>query len=203
MIDWFVFMDESGDLGRFGTSHFVICAIQVRDDKRLGRIIKRTRERKLKKKLAQLPELKASSSNPEIRKFVLRRVSTLECRIYVLAVEKSRICPKLMDAQNRLYNWLCRILCQQIGAGTIKMIIDKKYNNRFLREDFNRYLARELSRHGINASIEHLESHSCPPLQVADFVAWAANRKFSWKDDEYYRIIENRIANLGTESIWA
>ncbi|MFH0973189.1 MAG: DUF3800 domain-containing protein [Candidatus Micrarchaeota archaeon] len=201
MIDWFVFVDESGDLGKFGSPYFIVAAIEVRDDKPLFRIIKRARE-KLKKKLKELPELKAAKTNEELRKFVLRKISELDCRIYLCAVEKKRIRPNLMAAQNQLYNWLCRVLCQKITHGKIRLVLDKKYNSVVLRSELAAYLQRELSWRGINVSVEQLESRACPPLQVVDFIAWAAHRKFSFGDDSYYSIIAGKIANGSEVELW-
>lgn len=202
MIDWFVFVDESGDLGALGTKYFVVVAIQIKDEKLLGRVVKRARQRKLKKKLAEVPELKGYNSSPELRQFILRRIASLDCGIYVLAVEKKQVFPSLMAAQNKLYNWLCRVLCQQISGKEIKLVVDKKYNNRLLRSDFNKYIIRELLSYGIKTTVEHTESHACPALQAVDFVAWAANRKYSGGDDSYYKIIEPKVLNKGKEELW-
>jgi hypothetical protein len=202
MQEWLVLVDESGDLGKYGTKYFIIAALQIREEKPLGRIIKRARQRKLKKKMSELSELKAVNSTEALRRFILGRIASLDCNIYLLAVDKEKIAPQLLAVQNKLYNWLCRLLCQQISGEKIRLVIDKKYNNRLLRKDFNDYLERELLKHGIAASIEHLESHSYPPLQAVDFIAWAANRKFSSGDDSYYKIIQSKVSNLGEEKLW-
>jgi len=203
MIDWFVYVDESGDLGALGTAYFVVVAVQVQNDRELGRVIKRVRTRKLKKKLVEVSEMKANVTPPEVRRAVLERVAGLDCAIYSLAVDKKKVLPELLGNPNRLYNWLCRILCQQIRAkGEIRLVMDKKYNNRLLREDFNEYIARELAYRGMRVQVEHLESQNCPQLQAVDFVAWAVNRKFSHNDKSYYEIIAGKIANKENEELW-
>ncbi|MFA5247438.1 MAG: DUF3800 domain-containing protein [Candidatus Micrarchaeia archaeon] len=202
MIDWFVFVDESGDLGTQGTKFFVVAAVQVKEENELSRIIRKARQRKLKKRLSEAPEIKGFNSNPQVRRFILQRIADADCKIYVLAVEKAKVIPQIKSEPNRLYNWLCRVLCQQVEGTQVKLIFDKKYDHRILRSDFNEYMCRELSRRGITATIEHRESQSCPALQATDFVAWAVNRKYSGGDDSYYRLIENKIANRGKEELW-
>ncbi len=203
MTDYFVFVDESGDLGKLGTSYFIVAAIQVQDDKPLGRIIKRARERKLKKEMKELNELKGAKTTPEIRKFILGKIADLECKIFILAVEKKKILPGLMAAQNKLYNWLFRLLCQQVTGESISLVIDKKYKNIIQRHELEAYLEKQLSMRGITVSVSQLESHTSLQLQAVDFVAWAANRKFSHGDDSYYRIIEKKIANSGAVELWS
>jgi hypothetical protein len=45
-------------------------------------------------------------------------------------------------------------------------------------------------------------SHSDHGLQVADFVAWAINRKFNLGDEEYFNIIKGRIKNIDRMEMW-
>ena len=202
MFDYFIFLDESGDLGEHGTPFFIVALVQVKEASQLARIMKKVRQRKLKKKLSQLKELKGFNSSSIVRKFVLEEVAKLDCKIYVLAVDKRRINKDLKERSNKLYNYLCRLLCQTVDGKNLKLIVDKKYNNRLLREDFNNYLRRELESKGKEVDIEHLESASCQPLQTIDFVAWAANRRFSHNDDSYYSLIQKKVINKGKEIMW-
>jgi hypothetical protein len=202
MFDYFIFLDESGDLGEHGTPFFIVVVVQAKEAFPLARIIKKVRQRKLKKKLAELEELKGFNSSPLVRKFVLEEVAKLDCKIYVLAVDKKRINKDLREKSNKLYNYLCRLLCQKVDGTNLKLIVDKKYNNRLLREDFNNYIRRELKLKGKKVDIEHLESRVCSPLQTVDFIAWAANRKFSHNDDSYYALIQRKVMNKGKEIMW-
>jgi len=93
VIDWFVFIDESGDLGTHGTKFFVVAAVQVKEENALSRIIRKARQRKLKKRLSEAPEIKGFNSNPEVRRFILKRIAAADCKIYALAVEKANHCP--------------------------------------------------------------------------------------------------------------
>jgi len=72
-LNWvkYVYIDESGDLGREGSKFFVVVAVVVNHPKVLSRIMKRLRERKLRKKLRQLPEIKANKSDKKTREFVV------------------------------------------------------------------------------------------------------------------------------------
>ncbi len=138
----YIFIDESGDLGKLGSSYFTIVALSTHSPVDFQRIVKRTRQRLFKKKLKELPEVKANNSNERIRKFVLEALN------------------KYIESKIRTKNT------------TIKV------------------------------EISHLESHSSAELQVADFVAWAVNRKYVLGDSSYYDCIASKVKNQNNEEMW-
>ena len=200
----YVFIDESGDLGLYGSKYFIIVAIVTTDPKSLNRIIKKFRQRKLKKKIKELPEIKANSSNRRIREHILSKVSNLNCKIFAIVVDKSKILSRLYEVKDKLYNYLCGILLDRIGLGSGKVIItiDKKHTNTLIREDFNSYIKDKIGSKSITLEIYHLPSYSKNELQVADFVAWSISRKFNVGDDFYYKIIEEKIINKENIFLW-
>lgn len=201
-----IFIDESGDLGKAGSKYFSIVALSTQAVADLERVIKRVRRRKLTKKLKALSEIKANNSDDYIRRFVLGRIAQLDCSISVVAIPKTKVREDLFLHKERLYNYLCGILFEHItlNVETVSIIIDRKSNNRLLREDFNQHILRKIrERSGtIRVSIQHLESHASHALQAVDFVAWAMNRRFSLDDPQFYDIIKTKIANSGREEIW-
>jgi hypothetical protein len=54
----------------------------------------------------------------------------------------------------------------------------------------------------LKVEIYHKQSNSSNELQVVDFIAWSINRKFSFNDDYYYKIIENKIVNKNNMLLW-
>lgn len=202
----YIFIDESGDLGLSGSLFFTIVALNTRDVIQLRRIIKRLRERKLKKKMKELVEIKAYNSNPEIRRYVLNSVSACDCSISAIAIPKNKIHPNLLDHKDKLYNYLGGLLFEHITlrADIVELVIDQKDSNRLLREDFNSYIKGKITSKApnIDVRIKHFQSHASQELQVVDFVAWAINRKFSFNDSSYYDLISSKIINKGKEVIW-
>ncbi|MCL4324854.1 MAG: DUF3800 domain-containing protein [Candidatus Thermoplasmatota archaeon] len=202
----FIFIDESGDLGKYGSKYFSIVALSTQAVDNLNRIIKRVRQRKLRKKLKEMPELKANNSGDLIRETVLRKVAQLDCSISVVVVPKSLVRDDLFQHKEKLYNYLCGLLFEHItlNVDSVDITIDKKHNNRLLREDFNQYIERKIRsrRASIRVMIQHLESHTSNALQAVDFVAWAMNRKFSFDDPTFYNLIASKIENAGRENPW-
>ncbi len=202
----YIFIDESGDLGKSGSKYFSIVALSTREVADLERVIKRVRRRKLSKKLRAQSEIKAYNSDDYIRRYVLGRISRLNCSISVVAIPKAKVREDLFPEKEALYNYLCGVLFDHItlNVDRVSITIDRKSNNRLLREDFNQYILRKIQGKGvaIQVTIQHLESHASHALQAVDFVAWAMNRKFSYDDPRFYNIIKSKIENTGKEEIW-
>jgi len=199
----YAYIDESGDLGKHGTRYFTIVGVIVDNPKILARIPKRIRQRKLKKSLRDLPELKANRSPPELRKLVLKKVQAARCEILAIVVDKSKIYDYLFEAKDKLYNYLCGQLVKRIPMekGKLILVIDKKHGNTILREDFDKYI-RKVAPASLKVEIHHVPSYASNELQVADFVAWSINRKFCIGDEEYSKIVEGKIVNKNKMVLW-
>ncbi|MCK4717624.1 MAG: DUF3800 domain-containing protein [Thermoplasmata archaeon] len=193
----YVFIDESGDLGQYGSRFFTMAAVVVTEPKFTSRIIKKLRQRKLKKNIRQLPEIKANNSNRMIREYVLKKVQELDCEIFSIVVEKESIQEHLFEVKNQLYSEICGERLEKIDmdSGTLRIVIDKKDTNTLLRKGFDQYLHKRMDGSGAKITIEHKPSHLSNELQVVDFIAWAIQRKFNTGDCSYYPIIEEKIIN--------
>ena len=66
---YYIFIDESGDLGDKGSKYFVLAAIKVEDEKVLEKLIKKTR-RNYKKDIGQSNEIKGSKTPPKVKKYI-------------------------------------------------------------------------------------------------------------------------------------
>jgi hypothetical protein len=62
----YVFVDESGDLGLHGSKFFSVACVVVEDSKTLSRIIKKARERILKKTLKNYRSLKQTTPTKKL-----------------------------------------------------------------------------------------------------------------------------------------
>lgn len=200
----YVFVDESGDLGKHGSNYFVIACLSTNNVKTIERIIKKVRQRRLKKSKREIPELKANSSSPEIRTDVLKRLSRCECEIGLIVIDKRQIKEYLYDAKNKLYNYVFGLLVEELDLRKtkIEITVDKKDSNRLLRRDLDQYIIKKIAEINPHSKVEirHLESHAHNALQVIDFVAWAANRKYCFGDETYYKIMEPKIRTI--KQLW-
>jgi hypothetical protein len=203
----YIFIDESGDLGPKGSDYFTIAAISTTEPIKIERIIHKTRQRFLKKKKNEINEFKANREKPEVRKYILTQLSNQDCEIYVITIPILKVREYLFKKKSKLYNYLCGLLFERIKLPEkdLYVTIDKKENNSLLQLDFNTYLETKLRTRKYNLNhieINHMDSVASRSLQVVDFVAWSANRKFTYDEGEYYKIIEKKIVNLGQEIPW-
>ena len=200
----YIFVDESGDLGKHGSDYFTIACLSTPNPKAIERIIKRVRQRKLKKKKRDINELKANSSSYAIRVDILQRLIKCDCEIGLIVINKKQVREYLYKTKNKLYNYVFGVLINELDLNKtkIEIIIDKKDSNRLLREDLDQYILKKIAERTKHPKIEitHLESHAHKALQVIDFVAWATNRKYSFGEDCYYKIIEPKVKTI--KQLW-
>jgi hypothetical protein len=201
----YVFLDESGDIGFSDASskYLVIALVAVRDAKELERAVKRVRERKLKRKLIELPEFKASGSSPEIKRAVLEELMKKDMEVHAIVCNKSKVAGNLRDHTKALYNYVCRLIVEPAAltmGGEINLIVDKRTKKKSVRRKFDTYLlemitqkALTLGDTGIRIKITHKDSCNDRGLQAVDFIANAIYRKYEHGDLQYYDIIKDKI----------
>jgi hypothetical protein len=194
---FYIFVDESGDLGQYGTKSFNISALITENPKPIENRIKHIRERRLRKSLEKVPRLKANNSSPEIRKFVLEGINKCNCRLATIVVDKSKNPGYLKENPNQLYNYIAGLLLQAMGiapSNKVYLVYAKRETNKLLRNDFEKYLTTKFKELFPDRTIElhGLYEHQNRALQAVDFVAWAVNRKFSHDDNAYFKIIEGK-----------
>lgn len=197
------FIDESGDLGLKGSRYFIISAVSTDNPDKLRRIIKRVRQRKLKKQLREVNEIKGNNSTPEIRKYVLSQLTKQDCELFAIAIDKNKIINKHYETQPELYHFLCRLLLDRLpigNDGTYYIIIDQKDTNKLIKRNFEHYVLMKFK--GRKIKFSQLQSFADNGLLVVDFVAWAVNRKWNANDDSYFNIIYEKIVNKNNIELW-
>lgn len=174
-----VFIDESGDLGSKGSRFFILIALMINDEKECTQILKRARNKKMKKTLSRIPELKGCNSNERIRKFVFSKISKLKCKIIYLAIKKRKI-----ESQKQLYVKLLTRLITEVSLQNpepLQVTLDRTSLLQGLSFIKNRKI---------------LDSQNSTGLQIADFVAWALFRHFEYNDSEYFDYFQETCKRL-------
>ena len=192
-----IYMDESGNLGRSEKSskYFLIALLATRNHKAIDNCIKRIRQRKLKKKFKDVPELKFNNSDEIIRKAVLKCISNREADIYYILLDKRKIFRE--SAKAEFYTYLTGFLIHRIleEIEDIELIVDKSLGKE-KRDEFNAYVRDKILdklKSKIKITVEHKDSKEDKCIQAADFVSGAIFSKYEFDSDIYYNIIQNKI----------
>jgi len=194
----YLYIDESGDLGfsKGGSDYFVMACIKVNDEennKNLGRIPRKIRQRKLCKKDHKCPELKFSNSSPLIREQFLSSASKLDIEIYSIIIKKEFTQEKLRNNLPVLYNYILKVLLEKplvkLGRDSSLTIYLDKCMSKNQVENFENYVKTEffsIFKDIPNIEIIHESSHNNSRIQVADFICGAFGYKYNsakLKDD--------------------
>ncbi|HLD55077.1 MAG TPA: DUF3800 domain-containing protein [Candidatus Nanoarchaeia archaeon] len=197
----YIFLDESGELGFKSTSskYFVITLLLCDGGEvySLRRIMKKVRQKIIKKKLKRYPEIKGNNSTDKIRMDVLKRFVETNSEIFVVILEKSKVYEYLKNKKDKLYNYISNLILNECSLedSHISLVVDKSKTNRSLREDFDNYIRKNITQknNGCNIKIQHENSQKEGCLQVLDFVSWSIFRNYENSDSRFMDIIKNKI----------
>ena len=163
----------------------------------LRRIIKRVREKIIKKKLRRYPEIKGNNSSDKIRIDVLQRFNKTNSEIFAIILEKSKVHEYLRDKKNKLYNYISNLILNECSFDTssVCLVVDKSKTSRSLREDFDNYIRKRLNEKNNNCNIliKHENSKNEACLQVLDFISWAIFRNYEYQDSQFIDLIKDKI----------
>ncbi len=208
----YIYIDESGDLGfnirktKPPSHYFTLSAIVVKTDKenkKISRIPKKIRQRKLKKKHKNKPELKFSNSNKTIRKAILKKIVNTELEIHSLTMYKRKVNKELQKKPDVLNNYLLKELLEKclsaVKTKKINIYIDRCMAQE-KQEELRNYIIYTCSKMfyiSPQINIYHVDSRKKQAIQVADFVAGAIQYRYSHgleKDNfEYFNILKEKL----------
>jgi len=203
-------LDESGDLGfdlvnKRSSKYFTICILLIKDSeskRKISKNIERTLRKKINPKNKRnriVQELKGTSTKIEIKKYFFKKIKDLEFYIYSITLNKIRVYDYLVKDKSRIYNWIVRLLLDNVDFTEVKnriyMIIDKSKSRPQIVE-FNEYIYRQLMTKvdpKIPLEIKHKNSCSDNGLSAVDLFSWGIFRKYERKDLEWYNIFKEKV----------
>lgn len=197
----YIYLDESGDLGfsERSSKYLVISVIVTAKPYEIERCVKNTRNRKLKKAMRTIPEIKFYRTNREIRMYLLKCLSKTDAEIAYIVLEKAQVYDNLRHHKDKLYNYVIGFLLRRyffrLNGEQITLIVDKHHQNRQIIDNFNKYIPykTDSTNKNIDLRIAHADSQRDKCLQATDFVAGAIFQKYEHGDNTYYRQIEEMI----------
>ena len=195
----YIYLDEAGDLGfsERSSRHFIIALLIPKNRKTVKNCIKRTRQRRLKKKYREIKELKFHDSSHAIRNGILECLSRQDIEINYIFFEKGD--SDQTDRKTLVYNMLSGYIISKVArvpaTRKITLIVDKSLPKKH-QQEFNECIKERIQstiKEYINVEIKHVNSEEDNCLQATDFVAGAIFKKHEHGIVSYFQIIESKI----------
>lgn len=207
---WWLYLDESGDLGfdfvnKKPSNFFTICILatsQKTSNTQFKTAVNRTLKNKLNRKKGKtrvIEELKATSTNLQIKEYAWRHIKDHTFGIYSLTLNKRRVYERLAQNKHRVYNFVARKVIDKLpfekADGGVQLIVDKSKGKKQIRE-FNDYIRNQLEGRispDVSLDFTHADSKNWPGIQWADMFAWGVFQKYERKNLEWYNVFKDKI----------
>lgn len=146
---WFLYLDESGDLGfdfvnKRPSKFFTVTIMAINgvvNNRRMINAVKKTVRRKLGagSSLREVKELKGSSTTAEVKKYFFRLAGDVPCALFSISLNKKRVYKRLTEEKTRVYNYVARLVLEKIkfeqAKVRIELIVDRS-NGKYEIQDF-------------------------------------------------------------------
>lgn len=207
---WFLYLDESGDLGfdfenKNPSQYFTITILALRtpiNNRSLINAVKKTVRRKINPKSKRkriVAELKGSRTPFEVKEYFFRQVSGIRFAIYSLTLNKRRLYPELQEKKEVTYNYLARLLLDEIpfeSAQTrVSLIMDRRKTSKEVMR-FNRYIEEQLKGRlppNIPLNISHRSSQESHGLQAVDMFCHGVYRKYERQKMDWWNVFQGKV----------
>lgn len=201
---WFLYLDESGDLGfdfvnKKPSKFFTVTILAVSEASRNRAIIngvKKTLKRKLKKKTV---EIKGSKTSLELKRYFYKQLKDVKFGLYSLTLNKRRVFEELTKQKARVYNYISRLVLDQIpfeeAISRVYLFIDKSKSKPEI-EEFNSYIIRQLQGRldpKVPLEISHPSSNENKALQAVDMFCWGIFRKYERQDTSWFDTFKSKV----------
>lgn len=204
---WYLYLDESGDLGfdfftKRPSNYFTVCVLVV-ESVDANRAILAAAKKTVRRKLRRGGELKGAKTSLEVKSHFYGQVETVPFCLYALTLNKRRVYDELTRVKDRVYNYIARRVLDRIPmerADTrVQFIIDKSKNKNEIA-DFNAYATRNLKARldpRVPLDVYHHRSSENAGLQVVDLFTWGIFRMHERGDPIWRDVFRAKIVYDG------
>lgn len=208
---WYLYLDESGDLGfdfvnKKPSKFFTVTILAVGNieaNRKLIKAIKIVLRRKLNpkgKRRRIVYELKGTGTTLDIKRYFYKQVKDIKFGIYSMSLNKRRVYERLIKEKSRVYNFIAKQVLDRIpfeknDSERVELIIDRSKSKPEI-EEFNCYVRNQLEgRLNPKTPLDmyHWQSYETPGLQAADLFCWGVFEKYERNRTEWFEIFEEKI----------
>ncbi len=187
-----IFIDESGTLPDKSDRYIILAALVADNPDRLDKILpkfrRKTPTKGPRKKEKQVKEFKFHYVGDITKEKVLKEIASLNIKIYLLVVDK--IGRKIPDTPENYGKLIKRLILVLIKKEHPKQVyFDKHFSSKSDTEKFETLL-NLISQ---QIQFKQVDSLADPRIDLADFIAGAALRKYRANDNTFYNIILSKV----------
>lgn len=170
--------------------HLVVAIVLTDNPQQLRRTVAHVRKG-MRKKLKQIPELKAYHTPENLIARLLRNVAAQ--RVEIFAVIWKKTSTSLVDPEDG-YRHVCSLAVKRCMERypQLSLTLDKRYTNPRLRDRLVETLTSGIGPQVVLV-LQQAESRQERALQVADAVAWSIFQKYERGDETFYDILGEQI----------
>lgn len=206
---WYLYLDESGDLGfdyinKKPSKYFTITILAIEGGsthQKLKSSVTKTLSRKLNHKRSKrtVSELKGTETTIEIKQYFFKLVKDIPFAVFAITLNKRKVFERLARDKERVYNYIARLVLDKIRLGNaklqIELIVDKSKSQKQIKE-FNQYIISQIKAKidpSVPLNIRHENSKTQKGLQAADLFCWGIFRSYERKDNEWLEVFKNKV----------
>lgn len=199
----FIFSDEAGcftfERNDRASRYFMVCTIAVPDCS-VGDGLLQLRRELVWRRLPVGEEFHATEDVQAVRDEVYRYISGLDFRVDVTLLEKSKAQPQTRESKEQFYKtaWYFhfkhvgpQLLREKTEAYICAASIGTKKGQAVYTSAVNDVLQQVVQRQQWATFFPRAIAEPC--LQIADYCAWAIQRKWERGDDRAYQLISNKV----------
>jgi len=200
---YLLFMDESGDQGfkfdKGSSQFFVLCLIIFDSPKKAEKASAAIKALRGELKLPPNFEFKFSTgTTSKVKEKFLKSIKSADFSYRAVIIDKKKLLKKCPEsAQDALYLLASEILFIRGKPLTQATLVLDRINRQFLRK-MNYFLKRRLNT-DLSRIIKKVKADNSANnnlLQLVDMVCGTIFRKFSKKNEEFYKIIKTKEEDL-------
>lgn len=207
-----LYIDESGNLGHGEGRYFLICALDILEEKkktitrRAGRVIEKYKQNR---NIHKSKEIKGWQLKEEGRKELISKILDHDVKVRYIVLDKlyTTILLQKADDKNACYNYLIQLLVKRIieineDLETINLYLDNrsvKVGNRLSLKPYlyNKLVLEQLEEKidvkRIEFNINYLESKTCYLIEWADIISNSLYKKYNRNEFQFYYQIKPYI----------
>lgn len=200
-----VFADESGnfDFSRgSGASRYFILATVTTEDPRIGQALLDLRRALAWRGLGLNNEFHATTDTQAVRDEMFQMLWNHSFRVDATILQKSKAQPSIRDTDEQFYKmaWYLhmKFLAPRIVAAHGELfVVGASLGTKKRRSAFHSAVVEVIAQVSptTKCRVASWDASSDPCLQVADYCAWAIQRKWEHGDDRSQRLIASKITS--------